>query len=169
MLRARLNIAATHAKLMAPVLGLPQRAAELGPDSAESALSNCLYDTALIAERPSLEAVAAISGTEQTLFGSDWPFASLAYPAEGDPQPALTAVFGKVARPAIKRSDPDELANSPPREAGNRPDQTGRRIPSKCLARELAAFEFEDRPARACLPNYARKGADMQRFGHSAL
>lgn len=105
MLYARLKVASTHAKLMAPVLGLPKHAAELEAGSAATALSRCFYDTALIAEPPSLEAVAAISGSGQLLFGSDWPFAGLAYPLEGDPQPALTEVFGRVARLAIDREN----------------------------------------------------------------
>ncbi|MBS1894026.1 MAG: amidohydrolase [Actinobacteria bacterium] len=103
MLAARLNVAATHAKLMAPVLGLPEHAAELEPDSAERALRNSCYDTALIAARASLVAVSAIAGSSQILFGSDWPFAALMYPPEGDPQPALADVFSAEARAAIER------------------------------------------------------------------
>lgn len=105
MLRARLDVAATHAPLLAPLLGLPAHAADLRPDSAQTALANCVYDTALIAERPSLEAVAAICDTDHILFGSDWPFAGLAYPPEGDPQPALSDVFDPNTRAAIDRGN----------------------------------------------------------------
>lgn len=103
MLSTRLNVAASHAKFMAPLLGMPTHAADLDPDSATRALAQSFYDTALIADPPSLEAVAAISGTTQILFGSDWPFAALAYPPEGDPQPALTTVFGDDARASVDR------------------------------------------------------------------
>ena len=30
-----------------------------------------------------------MTGTDHILFGCDWPFAGLAYPPEGDPQPAI--------------------------------------------------------------------------------
>lgn len=89
MLRARLNVSAANAKVFAPLLGLPDNAAELGPNSAEVALRRSFYDTALIAESPSLAAVASMSGVAQMLFGSDWPFAGLMYPPVGDPQPAI--------------------------------------------------------------------------------
>lgn len=105
MLSTRLNIAARHAKFMAPILGMPTHAADLEPDSASSALARSFYDTALIAEPPSLAAVEAISGTSQILFGSDWPFAALAYPPTGDPQPALTEVFGSEGRTLIDRGN----------------------------------------------------------------
>jgi predicted TIM-barrel fold metal-dependent hydrolase len=101
MLSARLDIASVHAKLMTPVLGLPDHAADLRPESAREGLAGSFYDTALIASRPSLAALAAITPTDHILFGSDWPFAGLAYPPEGDPQPALTEVFGAEIRSAI--------------------------------------------------------------------
>lgn len=109
MLRARLNAAAAHAKLLAPVLGLPAHAAELNPESAQRALRRCYYDTALIADPPSLTAVAGISGTDRMLFGSDWPFAALMYAAEGDPQPALGEVFDTDMRTAIDRGNAARL------------------------------------------------------------
>ena len=103
MLRARLNAAAAHAKLLAPVLGLPERAAELEPGSAEAALAGCFYDIALIADPPSLRAVAGIS--ERILFGSDWPSAALMYLEPGDPQPALSEVFDSETRALVDRGN----------------------------------------------------------------
>jgi 6-methylsalicylate decarboxylase len=103
MLRARLNAASAHAKLLAPALGLPGHAADLEPDSARVALASCYYDTALIADPPSLAAVAGVTDTEHILFGSDWPFAGLMYLEPGDPQPALSEVFDAGDRALVDR------------------------------------------------------------------
>lgn len=109
MLAARMDAAATHAKLIAPVLGLPERATELGPHSARNALRKSYYDTGLIATHGSLEAVNGITGTDRILFGTDWPFAGLMYPLEGDPQPVLVEIYSESQQTEINRDNAASL------------------------------------------------------------
>ena len=103
MLRFRLTALTARAKLVGPVIGLPPASSVLTEDSAERALRRAFYDTALIPERPALEAVSAMAGVNSMLFGSDWPFAGLLYGASGDPQPGLSEVFSDKQRHRIDR------------------------------------------------------------------
>jgi len=93
MLRARLAAASAAAKEFGPFLGIPAGSALLSADSAHRALGASFYDTALIADPPALQAVAAVADQGHLLFGSDWPFAARMYAPDGDPQPALREVF----------------------------------------------------------------------------
>jgi hypothetical protein len=65
------------------------------------ALRRHFFDTALIADRPALDAVAATAKARRMIFGSDWPFASRLYEPTGDPQPTLSKVFDADERRAI--------------------------------------------------------------------
>jgi 6-methylsalicylate decarboxylase len=80
-------------------------AAAIGRPPAEATLAAHHYDTALIADAPELEALKAMAGAGRAVFGSDWPFAARMFPAEGDPQPALGAVFEDAQRRAIDRDN----------------------------------------------------------------
>lgn len=109
MLAARMDAAATHARLIAPLLGMPARATELEPESARKALLGSFYDTALISTAGSLAAVNGITSPDHVLFGCDWPFAGLMYPPEGDPQPALAEVYRKSEQHLINRGNAEAL------------------------------------------------------------
>lgn len=109
MLAARLDVASTHGKVLGPLLGLPEQASDLEADSAQKALSGCYYDTALVPSRGSLLAVSAITGIDHILFGCDWPFAGLAYPPEGDPQPELACTFSPEEVEAAVRGNAERL------------------------------------------------------------
>ncbi len=109
MLTARMDTAVTHAKLVGPLLGLPEQASDLDFESARKALYSSFYDTALIASPGSLAAVNALTGPDHVLFGSDWPFAGLMYPPEGDPQPALAEVYSAEAQNLVNRDNASAL------------------------------------------------------------
>lgn len=116
MLAARMDVAAAHGKVLGPLLGLPEQSADLGPESAREALAGCWYDTALIASEGGLQAVSAMTGTDHILFGCDWPFAGLAYPPEGDPQPAIGTLFGPDDQEAIYRANAEKLLAGLPQQ-----------------------------------------------------
>jgi predicted TIM-barrel fold metal-dependent hydrolase len=103
MLRFRLEALANAAKEFGPALGLPSGASVLTAKAPTWALHRAFFDTALIADRPALDAVAAMARVRRLLFGSDWPFASRLYGPTGDPQPTLSKVFDADARHRIDR------------------------------------------------------------------
>jgi 6-methylsalicylate decarboxylase len=82
---------------------LPSGSSVLTAKSPTWALHRTFFDTALIADRPALEAVATIAKIRRVIFGSDWPFASRLYGLTGDPQPTLSKVFDADERHAIDR------------------------------------------------------------------
>jgi aminocarboxymuconate-semialdehyde decarboxylase len=90
------------------VIGLPERARELDAGSAARAFERSFFDTALIADRPALLAVQAMSGTRRMVFGSDWPIAALMYGEGDDPQPALGEVFDPAERRRIDHDNAHE-------------------------------------------------------------
>lgn len=101
MLRARIAALCAGVEelghMAVDALGLPPAAIELGAWDAFGLLARFHYDTALIADPPALEALRACAPVRQIMFGSDWPFAARMYSRPGDPQPALTQVFGGEA------------------------------------------------------------------------
>jgi predicted TIM-barrel fold metal-dependent hydrolase len=103
MLRFRLTALTARAKQVGGLLGLPAGSSVLTEDSANRALRRAFFDTALIPERPALEAVSAMAGVNSIVFGSDWPFAGLLYGPSGDPQPGLSTVFSNEERHRIDR------------------------------------------------------------------
>jgi 6-methylsalicylate decarboxylase len=103
MLRFRLEALAAAAKEFGPLLGLPTGSSVLTAKAPTWALHRAHFDTALVADSPALEAVAAMARVRRMLFGSDWPFASRLYGPTGDPQPALSRVFEAGERRKIDR------------------------------------------------------------------
>lgn len=103
MLRLRLTALAGAAKAFGPALGLPSGSSILTAKSPERALRKSFFDTALVADEPSLAAAKETAGAGQIVFGSDWPFASILYGPKGDPQPTLSRVFSADKRHAIDR------------------------------------------------------------------
>lgn len=102
MLRFRLDVLADASKEAAGLI-LPAVARDLVRKDADDALAGNFFDTALIADPPELEAVRHLTGYRHVLFGSDWPFASRIYPANGDPAPLLSQTFTDSERHAVER------------------------------------------------------------------
>jgi predicted TIM-barrel fold metal-dependent hydrolase len=103
MLRSRLISIAAAAKQFGALLGLPPNAASLTKASPDHALRTSFYDTALLNDPTPLRAIAEVAGDDQLVFGSDWPFAAVILPANGDPEPALSLVFDNRQRHRIDR------------------------------------------------------------------
>lgn len=115
MLRRRITTLAAFAPLAVDLLGLPDGARGLDPGSASRALERAFFDTALIADRPALLALAAMSSAQRIVFGSDWPFAALMYGEAKDPQPELDEVFDPAERRRIDHDNAHEaLTNRRP-------------------------------------------------------
>lgn len=100
MLRPRFAALARMAPMIGPMLGLPEKAMTLTDRSVPDAFQRSFYDTALVADAPALEAVSALAGASQIVFGSDWPPAAPLY-GGGDPQPVLSTVFEPSERERI--------------------------------------------------------------------
>lgn len=111
MLRFRLQALGDAAKSFSSLLGLPASSKVLTRRAVKRALERSFYDTALIADRTSLEAVRHVTGIRHLLFGSDYPFANALlllppgplYPKEPEWQPGLAPVFSKRELLAINR------------------------------------------------------------------
>lgn len=104
MLRVRLTALAAAAPVFGPLLGLPEDSSVLNEKSTDRAFKRSYFDTALVADPPSLRAAQGIAGDKRVVFGSDWPFASRLYsPDQRDPQPALSQVFTNTERHAVDR------------------------------------------------------------------
>ncbi|MFN8149913.1 MAG: amidohydrolase family protein [Solirubrobacterales bacterium] len=106
MLRFRLTALAGNAAQFGALLGLPAPAQNLTAEVPKRVLKRSFFDTALIADQPSLAAVKEMGGVDGMLFGSDWPFAYRLYedqPVPGDPQPTLSEFFDNDERRAIDR------------------------------------------------------------------
>ena len=103
MLRLRLQALARNAKDLGQVIGLPEGAWTLTENSVPNALLSSFFDTALIADAPSLEAVGGIAGPGKVMFGSDWPFAGRLYPPTGTLQPAIEDVFDRTTSASVRR------------------------------------------------------------------
>jgi 6-methylsalicylate decarboxylase len=68
-------------------------------------LRNLRYDTALSAARSAQLSLREVTGLDNIMFGTDWPFAASLYPASGDPQPALSDTYKRNERLQIERTN----------------------------------------------------------------
>ena len=127
MLAARMDVAAAHGKVLGPLLRLPEQSADLGPESAREALRRMLVRHGIDRWKEADFRRSAMTGTDHILFGCDWPFAGLAYPPEGDPQPAIGTLFGPTDVRAIYRAN----AESCWPVFRSRPNQPGARGPGR--------------------------------------
>lgn len=106
MLRFRLSALAGNAAQFGALLGLPAPAQNLTAEVPKRVLKRSHFDTALIADQPSLAGVEEMTGVDGMFFGSDWPFAYRLYEDQavpGDPQPTLSKFFSSDQRRAIDR------------------------------------------------------------------
>ena len=92
MVRLRLTGLAGAAREFGPVLGLPEGSSVLEAASVQAAIDASWFDTALVADPASLEAVRRL-GEGRTVFGSDWPFAARLYDGSGELQLVIEEVF----------------------------------------------------------------------------
>jgi 6-methylsalicylate decarboxylase len=100
----RLRSLAANAREFGEVLGLPAGASSLDRGSFAAAVERSYFDTALVADPASLEAVRLLAGAPRIVFGSDWPFAARLYPDSGELQPAVDDVFSEAQAAAIRRT-----------------------------------------------------------------
>jgi predicted TIM-barrel fold metal-dependent hydrolase len=100
----RLQSLAANAREFGPALGLPAGSAALDGGSLAQALERSFFDTALVAQPASLEAVRRLGGPERVIFGSDWPFAARLYGEAGELQPVIDEVFSAPEAAALRRS-----------------------------------------------------------------
>jgi predicted TIM-barrel fold metal-dependent hydrolase len=92
MVRLRLAGLAGAAREFGPVLGLPEGSSVLDGGSVQAAIDCSFFDTALVADPASLEAVRRL-GPDRVVFGSDWPFAARLYEDSGELQPVIEELF----------------------------------------------------------------------------
>jgi len=103
MLRLRLSSLAANAKPFGAVIGLPPGAAVLERESVQAAIDASFFDTALVAEDSSLEAVKRLGGAGRVLFGSDWPFAGRLYADSGELAPVIDELFTAEEAATVRR------------------------------------------------------------------
>lgn len=99
----RLSSLAANAREFGQALGLPAGASVLDAESVQAAIDASFFDTALVADRPSLEAVRRLGGPARVVFGSDWPFAARLYGEAGELQPEIEELFGARDARAVRR------------------------------------------------------------------
>ncbi len=93
MHRLRAASLAANAREFGEILGLPAGAALLDCDSLQDAIDTSFFDTALVADPASLEAVRRMGGPGRVIFGSDWPFAARLYDEHGELQSVIEEIF----------------------------------------------------------------------------
>lgn len=113
MLRFRLHALGDGAKSFGAILGLPPGSKVSTGAGVDRALAKSYYDTALIADRPSLAAVRNMTSIRHLVFGSDFPFANsltllppgplYPSPKKLDWQPSLAKAFNDRDLVAINR------------------------------------------------------------------
>lgn len=103
MHRLRLSSLAASAAEFGDALGLPPGSRALDGSSVQKALEASLFDTALVADPSSLEAVRRLAGARRVVFGSDWPFAARLYEDAGELQPVIGEVFDNRECEAVRR------------------------------------------------------------------
>jgi predicted TIM-barrel fold metal-dependent hydrolase len=103
MHRLRLSSLASNAAEFGTALGLPEGAAVLDGGSLQAAIDASFFDTALVADPSSLEAVRRLGRPGRVVFGSDWPFAARLYGDSGELQPVIEEVFGAEDARAVRR------------------------------------------------------------------
>lgn len=75
------------------------------PAGIDSYLEQLYYDTAIADTPAQMAATMEVAGTDQIVFGSDWPFASYYEDRGEDPNPTFTEFFDEAQRSKIDRKN----------------------------------------------------------------
>jgi 6-methylsalicylate decarboxylase len=75
------------------------------PEQYRADLRNLRYDTAISDSRSAQVSLLEVTGIDNVMFGTDWPFAASLFPGTGDPQPALSETYKRNERLQIERAN----------------------------------------------------------------